>query len=99
MPCLLITYDLNRPGQNYKDLHDEIKAIGTTSWWHYLDSTWMVSTSLSVRQATERLLTKIDKSDRLLVLNVSNDENSGWLTEDAWDWIKQHLDGARVSRY
>ncbi|WP_209021761.1 hypothetical protein [Nocardioides sp. 503] len=38
MACLLITYDLNTPGQGYTALHDEIKSLG--AWWHHLDSTW-----------------------------------------------------------
>ena len=41
MATMLIGYDLNRPGQNYDDLFDEIKNLGT--WWHCLDSTWLVN--------------------------------------------------------
>lgn len=37
MSALLISYDLNKPGQKYERLYEKIKALGT--WWHYLDST------------------------------------------------------------
>lgn len=90
MSCLLITYDLNKPGQNYSGLYDEIKSLGTT-WWHYLDSTWLVRTSLTVNQASDRVKKRIDDSDSLLILNVSGDSYAGWLEKDAWDWIRQNL--------
>jgi hypothetical protein len=90
MGCLLVTYDLNKPGQNYKDLHEAIKGLGS-AWWHYLDSTWLVRTALSANQASDKLLPVIDKSDSLLVLNVSGDAYAGWLEQDAWNWIKENL--------
>ena len=49
MSALLITYDLNAPGQKYDDLYQEIKDLGST-WWHYLDSTWVVKTTLTPDQ-------------------------------------------------
>ena len=82
MPCLLITYDLNKPGQNYSGLYDEIKGLGS-SWWHYLDSTWLVRTSLSANDAADRVKKRIDDSDNLLVLNVTSDSYAGWLPKEA----------------
>ena len=41
----LVTYALKKPGQDYKDIHEAIKSCGT--WWHYLESTWLLKTSLS----------------------------------------------------
>lgn len=84
----LITYDLKKPGQNYNELYEAIKSLG--SWWHYLESTWLVDTSLIAPRISEKLNPKIDKNDRLLVIKVTSDY-SGWLTNDAWDWIKQHI--------
>lgn len=89
MSCLLITYDLNKPGQDYKELHETIKGLG--DWWHHLDSTWLVDTSLTVDQVAERIVKVIDSSDRLLVVNISGDSYQGYLTEDAWQWIRKHI--------
>lgn len=89
MSALLITYDLNKPGQNYDDLYKAIKALG--AWWHYLDSTWIVASSLTPSQAFDRLKPAIDSSDRVLILNVTGDSYSGWLTQEAWDWLKKYL--------
>lgn len=90
MGCLLVTYDLNTPGQNYKELYEAIKGLGS-SWWHYLDSTWLVHSTLNPSQASERLRPAMDKNDNLLVLNVTGDAAGGWLPQEAWDWINQHM--------
>jgi len=45
MGVLLIGYDLNKPrgDRDYPDLIEAIKAI-SGSWWHHLDSTWLIET-------------------------------------------------------
>lgn len=89
MAALLITYDLNKPGQDYEGLFEEIKSFGT--WWHYLDSTWIVDTNLTVSSAADRIRTKVDSSDHFLVLDITGDASQGWLPKDAWDWINKHV--------
>ncbi|MHC1684921.1 MAG: SinR family protein [Clostridiaceae bacterium] len=88
MAVHLITYDLNKAGQNYDKLYDEIKSLG--EWWHYLDSTWLVDSSYSAQNISERLVPVIDKNDYLLVIKVTNDSH-GWLNQDAWNWITKHV--------
>lgn len=80
----LITYDLNKPGQDYSSLFEAIKNVG--AWWHYLDSTWLVDTALSTSQVSERLRARIDENDHLLVIRVTRDY-SGWLPQEGWDWL------------
>lgn len=84
----LITYDLNTPGQDYQNLYDEIKNFGT--WWHYLDSTWLIDTSLSSSQMQKKLKQHmvIDKNDYLFIVKITKDYQ-GWLPQKAWDWIKK----------
>lgn len=89
MAALLITYDLNKPGQDYDGLFEEIKSMGT--WWHYLDSTWIVATSLNVSAAADRIRAKLDNSDHFLVLDITGDTSQGWLPKDAWSWINSHV--------
>lgn len=67
----LISYDLNRPGQDYSGLHTEIKNNST--WWHFLDSTWLIYTYEKADQIVKRLEPHIDKNDFLLVIDVGND--------------------------
>ena len=89
MSALLISYDLNKPGQNYDKLYAKIKELRT--WWHYLDSTWIVVSALTPSQAFERLKPVLDKSDSVLIVNVTGDSYSGWLPQDAWDWLRKHV--------
>jgi hypothetical protein len=90
MSALLVTYDLKQPGQDYKPLHDAIKNLGST-WWHYLESTWLVATTRTADAASAALLPHIDKNDRLLVLNITGDAYQGWLPAEAWEWIRKHV--------
>lgn len=69
MRTLLIGYDLNRPGQDYEDLIDEIKS--SDAWWHHLDSAWLVSTEPTPIELCDRLKSLIDSGDELLVLDVT----------------------------
>lgn len=88
MHVLLITYDLKRPVQNYDRLFAAIKALG--AWWHYLDSAWLVATTLSVEQASNRIRSEVDTNDRVLVMKVCRPAD-GWLTQEAWNWINQNV--------
>lgn len=90
MACLLITYDLNAPGQDYKALHEIIKTLGTL-WWHHLDSTWLVVTSLTPNQAWDKIAPIADKGDHFLIVNITGDATQGWLPKDAWDWITANV--------
>ena len=81
---LLISYDLNKPGQDYTPLYEEIKSYGT--WWHHLDSTWLVDTNETPNQCVERLRKHMDNNDNLLVIEVCKNYQ-GWLPKNAWDWL------------
>jgi hypothetical protein len=85
---LLVTYDLNTPGQDYTSLHGELKK--SNAWWHYLDSTWLIYSDETADELSARLLTHIDKNDSMLVIRVCN-ENQGWLNKKAWEWINNHV--------
>jgi len=89
MTTCLITYDLNRPGQNYNDLFEAIKAIGT--WWHCLDSTWIVKSNLTAVQIRDSLSTKIDKNDSLLVVVLSGVGAWTGFSDDCSNWLKDNL--------
>ncbi|WP_404474194.1 hypothetical protein [Microbacterium aerolatum] len=86
MATLLIGYDLNKQ-KNYPDLYDAIKGLDS-AWWHHLDSTWLVVTGHTAKQARDILVKHLDGDDELLVIDVTdrdrawggfNDKGSGWL--------------------
>ena len=84
----LITYDLNKPGQNYKGLYDAIKNASDGSWMHYLDSTWIIRTNLSTKQVCDRIKPCVDNSDNFLVVEIK-ENYYGWLPNEAWDYFKK----------
>lgn len=81
---LLITYDLNRPGQKYDEIHEAIKSAGY--WWHHLESTWLVQTSNGPKYWYEKLEPYLDSNDHLLIIEVKNNY-WGTLPKRAWEWI------------
>lgn len=88
MTVYCVSYDLNRPGQKYDALYEELK--NSPSWWHHLDSTWLIYTEETAQQLSDRLLKHIDKNDQLLVIKVVR-AYQGWLNEEAWKWINDHV--------
>lgn len=65
MSTLLIGYDLNKPGQDYAELIKCLKSVGT-SWWHRLDSTWLIKTSMTPAELRDELRAHMDSGDELL---------------------------------
>ena len=86
----MIGYDLNKPGQNYRNLFDEIKSISGT-WCHALDSTWFVVTGLSAEKIRDRLLPHMDVNDELLVARQSGEAAWCGLPKEASDWLAEQL--------
>jgi hypothetical protein len=87
----LVTFQL-RPQRDPAKLEAELK---NTNWWsHYLDHTWLVVTTEDTTRLTNRLYTAITGTDSLLVVKIPpGAEFHGWLPQEAWDWIRQHMWG------
>lgn len=85
----LISYDLNRPRQNYPDLIDAIKDLGP--WCRPLASLWLVISNLTVQELLHTLQPHIDANDELLVVDVTGDA-AGWtgLSEEASNWLRDN---------
>ena len=89
MKVLLVCYDLKKPIKDYPGMQKALK--NANSWWHYLDSTWLLKTKLSPEQWIDKLRPHFDQNDYLLVIEVK-DNYQGWLPKKAWDWIHKNLD-------
>lgn len=96
MSIYLIGYDLTS-GQDYSELIAEIKSFGT--WWHGLDSTWMIKSTKDVTAIRNQLKAKLPSSDdSLLVLRYVTSEETdtgsaawtGFSTQTS-EWLKKHL--------
>jgi len=85
MAVYIVGYDLNKPSQNYEGLIAAIKEYGT--WWHHLDSTWIIETDRTALQLCNDLKRFVDTNDELLVAAIGapgawvgfNDKGSSWL--------------------
>lgn len=88
MKKYLISYDLKVPGKDYDALYKVLKSA--SSWWHYLDSTWLIYTNDSVDTWQNRIKTSIDNNDYFIIVHFDSQSYSGWLPKDAWNWITQH---------
>lgn len=89
MSVKMVTYDLNRPGQNYQDLYPTIKALG--NWWHCLESVWFVNTSLTSAQMRDRVRMVVDANDKVLVTPVGPDWATSGFNEDCNKWLRDNL--------
>ena len=84
----LISYDLNVPGRDYEKLYEVLKSA--EGWWHYLDSTWVLSTKESLSSWQKKIHDAIDDNDSYLIVDITGQSLSGWLPKKAWEWLKNH---------
>lgn len=90
MPVQLITYDLSEPGQQYSELHEEIESLGST-WWHCLESTWIVVTNLNTAQIRDRITKHLDQNDKVAVFSLEGEWAAWNLTQECSDWLQTNL--------
>jgi len=80
---LIVTYDL-KTRRDYGPLYAALQRQG--SWWHYLTSTWLISTSNNPQQVFEAIHPFMDPQDFVFVAELGN-QYQGWLPKEAWEWI------------
>jgi hypothetical protein len=87
----LISYGLRRPGQDYAELFDAIKALGPS--WHCLESVWLVRTSMESGQVRDALKLHVDTNDSLLVMVLGRNWATAGLPKNCTDWLRQFVAG------
>jgi CRISPR/Cas system-associated endoribonuclease Cas2 len=85
----VITYDLDKPGQNYDSLIKTIKSYIT--WAHISDSCYCIKTSETASQIIDKLNQFIDSNDKIFVAKVSDEAAWGGLPSDVSKWIKSNF--------
>lgn len=53
-----------------------------------MESVWIVKTDNTPDSYVDMIKDKIDKEDRLFVVDISHQKRQGWLPSKAWYWIK-----------
>jgi hypothetical protein len=91
MALMLVTYDLTgASSDDYKDLFGELKKC--KGWWHYLESSWIVSTDQTADELWDRLEPHVKTRDHVLVVRIDGQDRQGWLPKKAWEWFRRHGD-------
>ena len=58
-------------------------------WLRYGANCWVLWTSLSAREWSDRLKEVVDKPNRqFLVCKLDIEERAGWLSDTSWKWIQ-----------
>ncbi len=87
MPVLIITYDLNDPGQNYHDVLDFIKSY---PWAKLSESSYAIETNKSPNTIFNRISKFLDKNDTLYVITLRVPWN-GQGSKKVIDWLRKRL--------
>jgi hypothetical protein len=74
MKVYLVSYDLDKPGQDYKDLIQALQNLGAVK---PLYSEWVLRHPWSSAQIRDYLWQFMDSNDRLLVMEIAGE--SAWI--------------------
>lgn len=86
----LMVFDRD-PTYNYELLHNVIKMDPYIyDWWHYLQSTYILVSTLTADALADRLMLSF-KNQRFLLVEINSKNYQGWLPKDAWEWIRKYL--------
>ncbi len=89
----LITYDLNKNGQDYENVINAIKDASTGAWCTFWKSSYLIKSNLSsADDVFKKIQPYLDSNDKLLVIEVKNNKQ-GWLCQKDWDYINNSIFG------
>ena len=90
MSTFVIGYDLHpSKGETYGELIEAIKVVGT--WWHCLDSTWVVVSDQTAKQIRDSLSPHLQSDDQLLVVRLAGEGAWTGFNEKCSRWLKSNL--------
>ncbi len=89
----MVTYDLNKEGQDYENVIKAIKDASTGAYCSYWKSSYLIKSNItSADEVFKRIKPYLDSNDRLLVIEVKNNMQ-GWLKQSHWDYINNSIFG------
>lgn len=93
MSVYLVTYDLNKSGQNYSGLYEEIKKY---SWAKLSESSYAIETNKSVETICTELRGCMDSNDTVYVISLT-EPWTGYGPKDVNEWLQSRL--SKVYQY
>ncbi len=93
MTVLLITYDLNREGENYKETDDKVLKIMHKNYENrkLSESSYAIATSDDPDVIYNKFKDVLDKDDAFYVIKLTKPK-SGYLKTETKDWINKNID-------
>ena len=86
MASVLVSYDLNSPGQSYDKLIAQIKTY--PGYCQVLKSAWIVDWSAASAQSVyEDLRSVMDDGDHIFCVEINGMARQGWLPKAVADWL------------
>ena len=70
MAIILATYDLIKPGKDYKPVHDYLKRFTHCKG---LESVWLLDTTVSCSKIRDDLQKLVDANDKVFVVRLMRD--------------------------
>ena len=89
MAVYMVGYDLIRPNQDYEDLSKRIKNLVT--WWHCLDSTWLIIHPGPATAIRDELAPYIVGRDEILVVGLTHEAAWQGFGNSCSEWLKKNL--------
>lgn len=87
MAVLLITYDLQKPGQSYDELLEYIKQH---AWARLSESSYAIRTSATPSTVCAKVRQYVDTNDTVYVITL-NRPYSGFGPNDVNSWLDENL--------
>ena len=95
MAIFMVSYDLHQD-EGYEKLTDALEKY--PSYWHCLESTWLILSDDTATEIKKNLRQHILKDDRLLVMRYGRPihgkgANASWVgfEDTCKDWLSTHL--------
>lgn len=86
---ILVTYDLN--GWETSDAYKKLKNVIDTSYpsnRKILYSVYILKTTDTAKQVSDRLLPSIDENDSLFCTEIKSSTSYGWIKKEDWARIQ-----------
>lgn len=90
MTIYVVTYDLKKPGQNYKDLYDALDEMGAH---RALESFWLVNVANTAKELHDYLKERVDGNDRIWVSELTKKRHYSNAKAGTNDWLKGNPPG------
>jgi hypothetical protein len=84
-----VTYDLSKPLREYPALLEYLSSFNT--WTRVLDSMWFIRTRKSEEKVRDELMRFLDKNDKVVVLDVTDDCWAANFTSDSTNWMYSNM--------